>query len=147
MKILLQRVTSAEVTVDGKSTGKIAKGALLFVSFGAEDSAHPNFPRAAEKISQLRIFPDAHGKLMHSLIDCNYAALAVPQFTLHAHTAKGRRPDFSGALPPAPARAHFDAFVRALRQTEIAQVECGVFGADMRVDIANDGPFTLLIEM
>ncbi|MGR3984155.1 MAG: D-aminoacyl-tRNA deacylase [Gammaproteobacteria bacterium] len=145
MKILLQRVKSAEVAVDGEIIARIARGVLLLVGFGRKDHA-PDCARAAAKIANLRIFADARGKLAHSLLDVGGAALAVPQFTLHGQTHKGRRPDFTDALRPTPAKAHFRAFLAHLRQLPLAQVEAGRFGAHMRVSLAGDGPFTLMLE-
>ena len=148
MKILLQRVARAEVAVGGETIARIGRGVLLLVGFGREDgdeNSPPDLARAAEKIAQLRIFPDEHGKLMHSLRDTGGAALAVPQFTLHGSARKGRRPDFTAALAPDAARAHFEEFVAALKETAL-RVETGRFGADMRVTLINDGPFTLLMD-
>ena len=148
MKILLQRVARAEVAVGGETIARIGRGVLLLVGFGREDAdenAPPDLARAAEKIAQLRIFPDEHGKLMHSLRDTGGAALAVPQFTLHGSARKGRRPDFTAALAPAQAETRFDEFLAQLR-AQLAHVEVGRFGADMQVTLIGDGPFTLMLE-
>ncbi len=147
MKILLQRVSSAEVAVAGEPIARIERGVLLLVGFGRADAtAAPKLTRAAEKIVNLRIFANAHGKLDQSLLAVGGAVLAVPQFTLYGQTRKGRRPDFTDALAPAPAESRFQAFVEALRQTPVTQVESGRFGADMQVSLVNDGPFTLLLD-
>ena len=148
MKILLQRVARAEVAVGGETIARIGRGVLLLVGFGREDgdeNSPPDLARAAEKIAQLRIFPDEHGKLMHSLRDTGGAALAVPQFTLHGSARKGRRPDFTAALAPAQAETRFDEFLAQLR-AQLAHVEAGRFGADMQVTLIGDGPFTLILE-
>ena len=149
MKILLQRAARAEVAVGGETIARIGRGVLLLVGFGREDgdeNAPPDLARAAEKVAQLRIFPDEHGKLMHSLRDTGGAALAVPQFTLHGSARKGRRPDFTAALAPAQAEARFHEFLAQLRQAQLAHVEAGCFGADMQVTLVGDGPFTLMLE-
>ncbi len=147
MKILLQRVRSAEVAVAGECIARIERGVLLLVGFGRENAAAgPELTRAAEKIVNLRIFANAQGKLDQSLLAIGGAVLAVPQFTLYGQTRKGRRPEFTDALAPVPAESHFQAFVEALRRTPVTQVESGRFGADMQVSLVNDGPFTLLLD-
>jgi len=145
VRILLQRVSRAAVRVDGEEIAGIGRGLLLFVGFGREDSAPPLAP-LAEKIAGLRVFADDRGRLQHSLRDTGGAVLLVPQFTLYADTSRGRRPDFTGALAPAAATILFDDFVAALRATGIVDVQQGRFGADMRVELCNDGPVTLLLE-
>ena len=145
MKILLQRVSRASVTVDREIIGRIEGGVLLLVGFGRDDAA-PALARAADKIINLRIFANDRGRLDRSLLDVGGAILAVPQFTLYGQVRKGRRPDFTQALEPALAESHFRSFVELLRQTPVSQVESGRFAADMRVSLENDGPFTLMLE-
>ena len=145
MKIILQRVSRAEVTVDAQTVGKIGHGVLLLVGFGRDDS-DPDLVRAADKIIHLRIFANDLGKLDRSLLDIGGGVLAVPQFTLYGQALKGRRPEFTQALEPALAQSHFESFVRILRQTPVCKVESGRFGADMKVSLVNDGPFTLALE-
>ncbi len=147
MKILLQRVSSAEVAVAGERIARIERGVLLLVGFGRENAAAgPELTRTAEKIVNLRIFANAQSKLDQSLLAIGGAVLAVPQFTLYGQARKGRRPEFTDALAPALAESHFQAFVEALRRTPVTQVESGRFGADMQVSLVNDGPFTLLLD-
>lgn len=151
MRILLQRVSRARVVVGGETIGRIERGALLLVGFGREDETPP-LARMADKIANLRIFADdgdgggGGGRPERSLLDVGGGVLAVPQFTLHGRTAKGRRPDFTHALAPALAESHFHSFVDFLSQAGVAQVECGRFGAQMAVESVNDGPFTLMLD-
>ncbi len=145
MKILLQRVSRARVVVDGETIGRIDHGALLLVGFGREDEAPP-LARMADKIANLRIFADDGGRPERSLLDVGGGILAVPQFTLHGRTAKGRRPDFTQALAPTLAESHFHSFVDFLSQAGVTKVECGRFGAQMAVESVNDGPFTLVLD-
>lgn len=145
MKILLQRVTRAEVVVGRETVGRIERGVLLLVGFGRDDTESPP-ARLADKIVNLRIFADARGRLDRSLLDVGGAVLAVPQFTLYGRTRKGRRPDFTGALEPAAAEVRFRSFVECLRQTPAARIESGRFGADMQVSLVNDGPLTLMLD-
>ncbi|MEA3292843.1 MAG: D-aminoacyl-tRNA deacylase [Pseudomonadota bacterium] len=145
MRIVLQRVTSASVSVDREVIAGIDAGLLLLVGFGREDT-DPALARVASRIVNLRGFPDRSGKLQHSVLETGGGVLAVPQFTLYGDTAKGRRPDFTGALTPERARDLFDRFVIALRETGIERLEAGRFGADMAVALVNDGPLTLMLE-
>ena len=143
-RIVLQRVNHASVTVAGETIGRIERGVLLLVGFGGDDVA-PDVARVAHKIVNLRIFPNARGRLDRSLLEVGGGILAVPQFTLYGATGKGRRPDFTAALEPVSAEAHFQAFVEYLRQTPVSQVQTGRFGADMTVSLENCGPFTLML--
>ena len=145
MKIVLQRVSSASVTVDGKITGEIAEGLMLLTGFGQGDTDLKLRPMA-EKISNLRIFANDQGKFHYSLLDRNGGVLLVPQFTLFADTSKGRRPEFFGAMPPVEASPMFDRFVEEFRKLGIASVQTGVFGADMKVALVNDGPVTICMD-
>ncbi len=99
----------------------------------------------AGKLANLRVFPDTQGRFHYSLLDTRGAVLLVPQFTLYADTSKGRRPDFTGTMHPDTATELFDAFADALRSTGIAKLETGRFGADMKVELVNDGPVTMLV--
>ena len=145
MKVLLQRVSRASVSVEGEITGQIGQGVLLLVGIGKTDDAAVLKPMA-EKISTLRIFPDENGRFHHSLLDISGGALAVPQFTLFADTNKGRRPEFFEAAPPEKASPLFDAFVEELKRAGIKSVQTGVFGAHMQVELLNDGPVTIMLE-
>lgn len=146
MKALIQRVQSASVSVDGEVLGAIDKGVLILVGFGKEDSETSLVPMA-EKIGNLRIFPDEQGRFHLSLLDTGYSALVVSQFTLYGDLTKGRRPDFFNALAPKEAEALYVKFVETLRVTNIKNVQQGRFQAYMQVSLVNDGPVTFLIEM
>lgn len=144
MRALLQRVSRAEVRVDGKVTGAIGRGILVFAGIGAGDS-DLQFRWMIDKIRGLRIFDDAQGKMNLSVEDIGGAILVVSQFTLFGDCRKGRRPDFTGAAPVAVAADLYERFVAMFRQTGLP-VETGVFRAMMDVDLVNDGPVTLFLE-
>ncbi len=144
MRVLVQRVLSASVTVSGNTTGSIGKGLLLFVGFTHGDDVNV-VRELAQKAVNLRIFADASGRLQHSLNDVQGEVLAVPQFTLYGSTARGRRPDFIQAMDPQNANHLFDLFVAAVDQVVGTRVATGVFGAEMKVALENDGPFTLML--
>lgn len=145
MKIILQRVTSARVTVDGSIVGQIGCGLVLLVGFGKGDNETCIQPMV-EKISKLRIFENDAKKFDKDIIEAGGEVLAISQFTLFADTSKGRRPDFFQALEPAEASRLFDLFVDALRATPITNVATGIFGASMQVSLTNDGPVTIILE-
>ncbi len=144
MKIVLQRVASASVKVDGNITGKIDKGYLLFFGAGQGDT-EDDCRRLADKIINLRIFSDENDKINLSLGDVGGALLVVPQFTLYADCRKGNRPNFMQAEKPDAANKLFEYFVEYFR-SKGQHTETGVFGADMKVELLNDGPFTLILE-
>lgn len=145
MRLVLQRVATASVDVDGKRIAEIGRGVLLLVGIGAEDSP-ANFSKLAKKIADLRIFEDDAGKMNLSLRDVGGAVLAVSQFTLYADISKGRRPSFVHAASPEVAEPLFDAFASALGAESI-DVQTGKFGAKMAVRLENDGPVTLTMEV
>ena len=144
MRVVLQRVTRATVTVDGRETGAIARGYLLLVGFRTGDT-----PDAAawmaEKVAGLRLFPDAEGRMNVPIADVGGAVLVVSQFTLYGDARKGRRPSFVDAARPEEAVPLYEAFLAALRARGLA-VETGRFGAMMAIELVNDGPVTLLLE-
>ncbi|WP_434657540.1 D-aminoacyl-tRNA deacylase [Chromobacterium violaceum] len=145
MRVLVQRVSQAAVTVDGQTSGEIGAGALLLV--GIEESDGPDdIGWLVRKISQLRIFNDEAGVMNRSLIDCGGEALAVSQFTLHASVKKGNRPSYSRAARGEISRPLFDRFVAELSAVLGKTVPTGVFGADMRVSLVNDGPVTIWLD-
>ncbi len=144
MKIVLQRVTHASVTVDGNVTGKINNGYLLLFGVGKNDTKE-DCNRLADKIVNLRIFSDENGKINLSLKDVNGSILVVPQFTLYADCRKGNRPNFIQAGSPDYANELFEYFTQYL-QNKGQHVETGIFGADMKVELLNDGPFTVILE-
>lgn len=146
MRILIQRVTSAEVEVEGDTVAQISTGLLLLVGFGVGDSDRL-LEKAAAKVANLRVFADSSGRFQYSVRDIRGDVLAVPQFTLYGRTEKGRRPDFGTALPPSEASELFGNFVACLGGSEELRVQSGVFGADMAVSLVNDGPVTLLVEI
>ncbi|MBT2868845.1 D-tyrosyl-tRNA(Tyr) deacylase [Chromobacterium violaceum] len=145
MRVLVQRVSQAAVTVDGRTSGEIGAGALLLV--GIEEADGPDdIGWLVRKISQLRIFNDEAGVMNRSLIDCGGEALAVSQFTLHASVKKGNRPSYSRAARGEISRPLFDRFVAELSAALGKTVPTGVFGADMRVSLVNDGPVTIWLD-
>ena len=146
MKVLLQRVTHASVKVEERTTGAIGHGLLLLVGFGRNDSEALLKPMA-EKLINMRIFSDDQSKFNLSLLQVNGGVLLVPQFTLYADTAKGRRPEFFSSMPPEPARDLFNSFVEVFKTLGIKEVQTGEFGAHMHVSLENDGPVTIMLEM
>ena len=144
MRVVLQRVAHASVTVDEKVIGKIQRGFLLLVGV-PHDDAMEDMEYLVRKIVQMRIFEDEEGKLNRSIQDIGGEILSVSQFTLYADTKKGNRPSFSKAAPGDVAFEMFDQFNGLLRETGIP-VETGQFGADMKVELLNDGPVTILLD-
>ena len=144
MRILVQRVSKAQVTVDGAVVGQIGAGLMLLVGVH-QDDGEKEAVFCAEKCANLRIFADEEGKMNRSVLDARGAVLAVSQFTLYGDCRKGRRPSFVAAARPEKADPLYRFFVERLRALGI-EVACGVFGADMQVEIHNDGPVTLLVE-
>jgi D-aminoacyl-tRNA deacylase len=144
MRVVLQRVASASVTVDGARSAEIGVGYLLLVGIGAGDPEDEVEPMA-EKIVNLRLFADADGKTNLALADVDGEALVVSQFTLYADTRKGRRPSWTDAADPGVAAERVEAFALALEARGV-RVGRGVFGAHMQVDLVNDGPFTLVLD-
>ena len=144
MRIVLQRVHEASVEVEGRVAGRIGRGICLLVGVEKGDS-EADADRMAAKAVELRIFPDAAGKMNLSLADVGGEALAVSQFTLAGSVRKGRRPSFDGAEEPHRAEALFARFVESVRGRGI-KVETGVFQALMTVRIVNDGPVTFVLE-
>jgi D-tyrosyl-tRNA(Tyr) deacylase len=144
MRIVLQRVSRARVTVDGRVTGEIGAGLLLLVGFteGDDDEA---LAWMAEKVVGLRIFPDEEGKMNRSVEEAGGAVLIVSQFTLYGDARKGRRPSFIGAARPETAIPLYERFVERVRATG-RPVATGEFGAMMDVELVNDGPVTLILE-
>ncbi|MCI1903564.1 MAG: D-aminoacyl-tRNA deacylase [Enterococcaceae bacterium] len=144
MRVLLQRVQNAAVTVDSREIGKIGRGFLLLVGFTTGDTL-TEVEYLAKKIAKLRVFEDETGKLNLDLKQIEGAILSVSQFTLYADTKKGNRPSFTKALAPAEAENLYEAFNEKLRQAGFA-VATGKFGAEMQVSLVNDGPVTICLE-
>ena len=144
MKIVLQRVSKAAVTVDGAKVGEIGKGYVLLLGIGEGDTKE-QADRLLAKISKLRIFADENGKTNVNIDDVRGEALVISQFTLYADCRKGNRPSFIEAANPALAEELYNYFVAAAKPL-FGKVACGVFGAYMQVELVNDGPFTLILE-
>lgn len=145
MRVLLQRVSRARVTVAGRTTGRIDTGLVALVGVHHSDTpAQAEY--CADKSAHLRIFPDEEGRFNRSLLDVGGHVLAISQFTLYGDSRKGRRPFFGEAAEPTVAEPLYEAFVQHLRQAHGVTVACGVFGAHMEVEIHNDGPVSMLIE-
>ena len=144
MKAVVQRVGHAAVSVDGETVGRIGKGFLVLLGV-AQGDTEAQAERLAKKISGLRIFPDENGKTNLSLSDVGGELLVISQFTLCADCRKGYRPSFVNAAAPEEARRLYEYFT-ALCRGAAGRVETGVFGAHMKVELENDGPFTLTLE-
>ena len=144
MRIILQRVSGASVAVDGTAPCKIGKGLVALVGFGQGD-CEKEAGFLAAKMLELRIFEDGDGNMNLSLLDVGGAVLLVPNFTLYANCKKGRRPSFVEALHPKEASPLFDYFVRVVKE-KTANVQTGVFGAHMLVDISGYGPVTVILD-
>ncbi len=144
MRVAVQRVTRAKVTVGSETTGEIGPGMLLLVGVGPEDSEE-NCRRMASKVSRLRIFDDEAGKMNLSLLDTHGQALVVSQFTLYADTSRGLRPSFTNAGKPERAKELCERFVSELSYLGVP-TRTGRFGAHMTVELVNDGPVTLMLE-
>jgi len=144
VRVVLQRVSRASVRVDGNTVGAIDRGLLVLV--GVESGDGPSdITFIANKIRDVRIFPDADGKMNLSVQDANGAVLVVSQFTLMGDVRKGRRPAFDAAEAPATARATYESLLNELRQSGL-RIEAGVFQAHMDVELVNDGPVTILLD-
>jgi D-tyrosyl-tRNA(Tyr) deacylase len=144
VRALLQRVTRAEVRVDGEVVGRIGAGLVVFVGVGpADDEGIAD--GLARKTAEMRIFRDEDGRTNRSLLDVAGGALVVSQFTLFADTRRGRRPGFTDAAPPELAEQLYERFAAALRDLGVL-VATGRFGAEMTVELVNDGPFTIWLD-
>lgn len=143
MRAVLQRVKRGRVTIEGQVTADIEQGLVILLGIGPTDT-ETNLLAAAKKIALMRIFEDDQHKMNRSILDAGGSAVVVSQFTLYADTRKGNRPSFTDAAPPAQANALVDKFVQFLREQGVP-TQTGIFGADMLVDISNDGPVTILL--
>ena len=144
MRALLQRVTQASVVVEGSVVGEIGAGLLILLGVAKPDT-NADAAFLVDKVLNLRIFPDAEGKMNRSLLDTQGSLLVVSQFTLYGDCRKGRRPGFDAAAPDEQARALYESFVEGARRSGL-RVETGVFQAHMEVALVNDGPVTLMLE-
>lgn len=145
MRVVLQRVSSARVTIAGRVTGQIDQGLLIFVGIESADTADDG-EWLAQKIVRLRIFADADGNMNRSVADIGGGLLLISQFTLHASTQKGARPSFDQAARPEHARPLYERFIAQLTAALGRPVATGEFGAMMQVALVNDGPVTLLLD-
>ncbi|CAN5280777.1 D-aminoacyl-tRNA deacylase [soil metagenome] len=145
MRAVVQRVSRASVAVEGRVTGAIERGLLVLLGAGAGDGAN-DLAYLVDKITNLRIFPDDAGKMNRSVLDVAGAVLVVSQFTLYGDARQGRRPAFTGALEPVAARALYEQSLVAILAAGVAQVAAGEFGANMKVELTNDGPVTILLD-
>lgn len=145
MRALLQRVSEAQVRVDGALIGQCGPGLMILVC-AMQGDTEANAEALAAKVSKCRIFHDEAGKMNRSVLDIGGAALVVSQFTLAADTSRGNRPGFSTAAPPEAGRRLYEHFAAALRDLGVP-VETGEFGADMKVSLVNDGPVTIWLEV
>lgn len=143
MRAILQRSLHSEVSINGKKVGSIDKGLVILVGFTYKDE-EKDIDYLVDKILHLRIFDDKNGVMNQSLLDQGGSILSISQFTLYADTKKGRRPSYIKALKSEEAKPLYDLFNQKLK--EFVKVETGVFGADMKVSITNDGPVTILLE-
>lgn len=144
MKLVIQRVTSASVSVDGSTVGSIGKGLLVLIGVEADDTDEM-LPKFVNKMLKLRIFEDENGKTNKSLADVDGSLLVISQFTLCADCRHGNRPGFTNAKTPDEAFRMYEVFIDLCRaQTPV--VEHGIFGADMKVSLVNDGPFTIILD-
>ncbi len=144
MRAVIQRVLSSSVEVEGKTVGSISKGVNILLGIHQQDTQEET-KWLAEKVAHLRIFEDDEGKMNKSLLDIKGEALVISQFTLYGDCEKGRRPSFSQAAGPTQAKELYQQFISELKGYNIS-VESGIFQADMKVEIMNDGPVTLIVD-
>lgn len=145
MRALIQRVLEAKVVVDGETTGEIQHGLLVFLGIGRDDTFAMG-QKLIDKILKYRIFDDEQGKMGWNVSQANGGILLVSQFTLMAQTQKGLRPDFGPAMPPSDAKALYELLVEYTR-SQFQEVQTGIFAADMKVHLINDGPVTFNLEV
>lgn len=144
MRIVVQRVKYSSCTIEGVVSGKIDKGFMLLIGFKTTDTL-AELEKCCKKVVGMRIFEDENGKINKSLSDVNGSILAISQFTLYADCKHGNRPGFTEAMEYDKASKYYDLFVSMLRESGI-HVETGIFGADMKIELLNDGPVTILLD-
>jgi len=145
VRAVVQRVTRAQVTVEDRVTGEIEHGLLVLLGAGAGDGP-ADLSYIVDKIVNLRIFADDAGKMNRSVLDTGGGVLVVSQFTLYGDARQGRRPAFTGALEPIAAKALYEQALRQIATAGVKRVQAGEFAADMRVELVNDGPVTILLD-
>lgn len=145
MRVVIQRVSSASVKVEDRITGQIDSGLLILVGFQTED-LEADMDKMIRKICQLRIFSDSEGKMNLSVTDIGGSLLVVSQFTLYADCKKGNRPSYIQAAPPEQARLLYTQFLERLKEQTTLTIATGIFGADMKVSLLNDGPVTICLD-
>jgi len=145
MRVVIQRVERANVAVEGKITGQIEHGLMILAGFEDADM-HEDLQWMSAKISKLRIFDDENGVMNRSVVDVQGGILVVSQFTLHANTKKGNRPSYIRAAKPDVAIPLYEAFKKQLSDDTGIEIQSGVFGAMMKIDLLNDGPVTIIID-
>lgn len=145
MKVVIQRVSRASVTIEGTKVANISNGILVLLGI-VDDDTQDDINWLSNKITNLRIFPDENGVMNKSLLDVNGEAIVVSQFTLHASTKKGNRPSYIKAAKPDIAIPLYEAFINQLQMDLGKKVQTGEFGADMKVELLNDGPVTIIID-
>lgn len=145
MKAVIQRVKYANVKIDGEIVGECGKGFMILLGVHSSDTKE-DAEKLIKKVPVLRIFEDENGKMNKSLLDVDGEALVVSQFTLIADCSHGRRPSFTDSAPAQQANELYEYFVELLRQSGVRSVQTGVFGADMQVELVNDGPVTIILD-
>lgn len=146
MRAVLQRVTQSSLVIGGETIGEIAVGIMALIGIGKSDHELKIDP-LLDKITTLRIFPNEQGRFDKSLSDIGGELMIIPQFTLFADTSKGRRPEFFDAMPPESAAPLFDKLIERARERFPGSIVSGVFGADMKIALVNDGPVTITLEI
>jgi D-tyrosyl-tRNA(Tyr) deacylase len=144
MKFVIQRVSKASVSIDGNVVGAIDKGYMVLIGIGKEDTTK-EADRLVDKMLKMRIFDDEEGKTNLSLADVNGSLLLISQFTLYADCRKGNRPSFINAAPPAEAESLYEYIISKCKE-QVQNVQTGSFGADMKVELTNNGPFTIILD-
>jgi D-tyrosyl-tRNA(Tyr) deacylase len=145
MRVVIQRVSKASVTIENKKTASIDKGLVILLGIDSQDTQE-DIDWLSNKIIQLRIFNDNDGLMNCSTLDLNTQLLVVSQFTLFAKTKKGNRPSYIKAAPPSVSIPIYESFIASLQKLSATKVETGKFGADMKIDLINDGPVTIIID-
>ena len=145
MKAVIQRVLCSSVEVDGKTVGRSSAGYMILLGVKSDDTER-DLETLVKKVVNLRIFEDNDGKMNRSILDIGGEILCISQFTLCADTKKGNRPSFIEAMEPATASDYYDRFCEGLKNMGVKSVEKGMFGADMKVSLVNDGPVTIILD-